>query len=152
MQLRVRKIKKDDLMIIFEWANDPIVRSQSFNSNLISIEEHSKWFKTKLLDKNTYFYLIFLDSKPIGQTRFDVVDEIATINYSISSEFRGKGIGKDMLRVAIKKFNKECKSHQFIHAMVKSENIASKKIFTNLGFSLIEKYNDSRLLYIIDKQ
>ena len=150
MPLDIRKITEKDLVLIYEWANDPIVRSQSFNTELISLESHSEWFKRKLADDNCYFYMILNDSKPMGQIRFDLLEGIAMISYSISKNFRGQGYGNEMLRVAINQFNGECLYCRNIYAKVKSENNASTKIFNNLGFSLDKKSDDSSLLYILD--
>ena len=43
--LEVRVVKENDVDLIFNWSNDPLVRSQSFLSDPINFKEHEKWFK-----------------------------------------------------------------------------------------------------------
>ena len=152
MQLEIRKVDERDLMLIFEWANDNAVRAQSFNLERISLEEHEKWFRKKIADLDCFFYIIRKDSKPLGQARFDLINDVSTISYSVSKEFRGMGHGKELLKISIDEFKKECSSYKTFHAKVKSENIASKRIFTDLGFSLSKKYDGNGLLYILNKK
>src|SRR5690554_1458126 len=49
--LSVRKIEESDKQITFEWANDPITRASSFNSESIKFNQHSIWFDSKLTDE-----------------------------------------------------------------------------------------------------
>jgi UDP-2,4-diacetamido-2,4,6-trideoxy-beta-L-altropyranose hydrolase len=151
MHLEIRRVSEADLMIIFEWANEKAVRSQSFNIRPISLEEHSQWFKKKLLEDNCYFYILIKKDIPLGQVRFDISDRVSNINYSIDKNFRGMGYGFPLLNIAIQEFKKECLSYDSICASVKPDNKPSNKVFINLGFSLDEKYDDS-LVYILDNK
>lgn len=44
----LRKVTKDDIMLLYNWANDNEVRKNAFNSNYIDINVHKKWFEDKL--------------------------------------------------------------------------------------------------------
>mgnify|MGYP003325656691 CR=1 FL=1 len=46
----LRKVIIEDEALILKWANDPLVREGSFNSSIISKEEHHNWFILKLND------------------------------------------------------------------------------------------------------
>ena len=37
-KLILREAKKDDVELLFKWANDPVVRKNSFNESLIAYE------------------------------------------------------------------------------------------------------------------
>ena len=50
--IKLRKATYDDCNILFEWANDPSVRANSFNTKAIEIDDHRTWLKKKLTDKN----------------------------------------------------------------------------------------------------
>ena len=43
--MKIREANYNDTKLIFNWSNDPLVRAQSFNSNIIEFENHKNWFK-----------------------------------------------------------------------------------------------------------
>jgi len=127
------------MQLYFNWANDPVVRKNAFNSNTISWRGHQEWYRHRLHDKNCYMYVIENDGIEIGQVRFDIVNSNAEISYSVDDKFRGKGIGKELLILAINELKNECSDISEINAKVKKQNIASNKIFMKLGFDAEEK-------------
>lgn len=130
----LRKVNASDLQTTFQWGNDPESRAQSFNSNPISIEQHTSWFNRKIADPFTVLYIFEYKNWPAGQVRFDVGTE-AVISYSMDKAFRGRGWGLPMLKMAIEKFLEEHEAPIKIVGYVKNENISSKVIFENLGFT-----------------
>ena len=50
--LSFRKAQIDDLQLYFNWVNDPIVREQSYNSDIIDFLNHSQWFKKTINDNS----------------------------------------------------------------------------------------------------
>ena len=134
----LRKATKNDLEILFEWANEKEVRKNSIYTNEISFDEHKEWFSNKLKSKSCDIYILCKDEIPIGQIRLDYNGNHAVISYSICSKYRGQGYGRRMLVLAEEKV---CQTHKEINifdAEVKSENIASKKKFEELGYKSIE--------------
>jgi RimJ/RimL family protein N-acetyltransferase len=77
--------------------------------------------------------LFELNGIAFGQVRFDLIDENYEIDYSIDKQFRNKGLGSRMLKLAIDDLKKEQKANNII-GKVKNHNIASKKIFLQIGF------------------
>ena len=53
----IRKAEISDSEVYFKWINDPTVRAQSYNSNLVTREDHLKWFGSKLCDPDYCFYI-----------------------------------------------------------------------------------------------
>ena len=53
----LRVADKNDLIILYEWTNDPEVRKNSFSDKKITLEEHNKWFYNKLKSKKTDIYI-----------------------------------------------------------------------------------------------
>jgi hypothetical protein len=49
-KLIFRRAKKEDCELIYKWANDPEVRKNSFSGAAITVENHQKWFESKLAD------------------------------------------------------------------------------------------------------
>jgi UDP-2,4-diacetamido-2,4,6-trideoxy-beta-L-altropyranose hydrolase len=139
-KLIFRFAQAQDCDLYYQWANDEVVRKNSFNQDAISYENHVQWFKAKLQAVNCYFYM-FLDketNRPAGQVRIDKSGDEVIIGISIDEEFRGKSLGVEML-------NKASADYQFknpeaiIVAYIKTENIASYKLFKKAGFGDEEK-------------
>lgn len=119
----------DNAQLLFDWANDNAVRRNSLSTRDILWEEHLKWFNSKLQSQSK-IYLLFNDKIPVGQIRFDFINEFWVIDYSIDEKYRGKGFGKIILELAMKKFKKG----DVLKANVKNENISSLKVFQKFGF------------------
>lgn len=137
--LTFRKAVLGDSKLYFDWANDSIVRKQSFKSITIDIKNHKNWFKTKLED-DSCIMLLFQNEEEvfIGQVRIQKENKFeAIIGISIAAEHRGKGYAKDMLVLASEYFFK--KNIEFlINAYIKVHNLSSKKAFEKAGF----EFND----------
>ena len=130
----IRKITATDVHITFQWANDPELRSQSFNSDPILFENHQAWLNRKINDSSAFLYIFEYKNLPFGQVRFDVGKD-ATISYSMDKDFRGRGWGQSMLKNAIERFQQEPGSEIKIVGYVKRENMSSNTIFEKLGFA-----------------
>jgi RimJ/RimL family protein N-acetyltransferase len=126
-----------DLEIIFNWANDPITRRNSFNQEIIPFETHEKWFREVLDDPMQMLYIFEKKGEPIGQIRFSVRDNEAEISYSISPEKRGCGYGKAMIEAAKERIHRDFPAVKRIFGQVKTENRASAKCFEKNEFDLI---------------
>lgn len=133
----IRKALEQDLELLFKWTNDYEVRKNSFNQDLIKYEDHKSWFFKKIENKNSDIYILEDSDYPVGQIRIEVENDIATINYSVSSEHRGKGYGYTMLML-IKEYYKNYK----IRGKVKPENRASIKAFEKAKYTIIDKQDD----------
>ena len=132
--LKFRRAVIDDLQQYLVWANDPLTRSQSFSQDPIPYESHSKWFGEKIMNPDSILYLCLLGSTPIGQIRFELDDNRATINYSIDAQYRGLGLGSFIIQQGVQKLLKEIHLNLMVIGHVKKDNQASRKCFINLGF------------------
>lgn len=135
---------KEDCDFVFTLSNDPIVRHNSFNQEIISYESHCKWYKSAIEDDNTLFFLVFESDSFVGQIRFkrnDINSEECVISLSISESFRGKHISEDFIRLGICELQNNWKNIKFIIAEVKDDNIASNKLFSNMEFELVSTVN-----------
>ncbi len=135
LHIRIRKAQASDLLITFEWANDPELRRQSFSSAPISLASHTAWFNKKLNAPNAYLYIFEYKNLPIAQVRFDILEKEAIISYSIDKIFRGRGWGEPILAMAMKDFKQEYKESISIVGFVKHENEGSNKVFMRLKFT-----------------
>ena len=132
----VREANLEDMELLFNWANNEEVRRNAINSNQIIWQDHKKWFLGKLKNKDTLI-LILEDKKiPVGQVRFDKVNEHFEIDYSVESKYRGKGYGSALIDKGIH-YLIELKGDQKIVAKVLRSNVASRRIFEKQGFSFL---------------
>jgi predicted acetyltransferase len=154
-QIKINKATINDMLDIFELANDEVVRRNSFNQEKININDHKEWFIKKINDPNCLF-LIFKNHEEqfIGSVRFDLDKNYLPNNYiisiQISKNFRGKNIANSILKQSIGEFRKVFKD-SIIIAKIKNDNIASIKIFKKNNFIIIsenkqENYISLRLI------
>ena len=144
--IMLRRCTYSDMDIIYKWINDDEVRTNSFNSDYIEYETHVKWFNEKINSDNSYMYIILNNNKEIGTIRLEKHNSKAIISYLISNEYRGKGYGNKVIDL-IKK-EAIINNIDILEAVVKKDNIASRKIFINNGFFEIQE-ND-RYLYLLN--
>lgn len=144
--IMLRRCTYSDMDIIYKWINDDEVRNNSFNSDYIEYETHVKWFNEKINSNNIYMYIILNNNKEIGTIRLEKHNSKAIISYLISNEYRGKGYGNKVIDL-IKK-EAIINNIDILEAVVKKDNIASRKIFINNGFFEIQE-ND-RYLYLLN--
>ncbi len=133
--LSLRHANETDALVYFVWANDPMVRSSANNSDSIDLVKHQQWFNGKLNDKNCFLYVMEANGLPVGQVRFDVHRDEATIDYSLDVIVRGRGWAKHLVKLGMDKL--ASRRSVFFQASVKSGNIASAAVFASLGFSEI---------------
>lgn len=139
-RLRLRRALDSDLEKTFQWARDPIVRKYSFNQNEISETEHRNWFRNKIRNENSVF-LILEDSlqNELGSIRIDLAENgEGIISYLIDPYYHSRGYGKQILRLLENYILENELSVQRLTGFVIPENIASIKIFENLGYHKIQ--------------
>lgn len=136
-QYRLRKVTKEDLQLLFDWANDSLVRMNSYHTEPIEFSTHEKWLAGKLADINCCMYILTDENEGTcyGQVRGDLEEGKIEIDYSIGKEYRGHGLAKKMLAL----FEKELPNGSILYAEVKKENPASTKVFESLGYMKEEK-------------
>jgi RimJ/RimL family protein N-acetyltransferase len=130
----LRKVDYSDMELLYQWANDPRVRANAFSSALIPFDVHQKWFSEKLASQNVLIFVYHCEGKDIGQIRLDIENNIAIIDYSIDSIFRGKGYGYKMMRLVEKKIGSEYPKIKLLQAQVKYTNSTSINIFRKLNY------------------
>ena len=151
MPINIRKATDYDEKILFDWANDPIVRKFSFNEKPITYDEHHEWFNCKINDSDCLI-LIGIDSNniPIGQVRIDSMGTKAIIDISIDSAARGHGFATILLKQSVK-FWKSTGRNKPLIGDVFSLNKASQKVFKKSGFRKLDNDNSNNVIrYILD--
>lgn len=131
-KLKIRRAKIYDKDILFNWANDPLVRKSAFNSQLISVKSHNTWFDFRINKKHNceIFILETINNVPIGQVRFEKKNRFWYVSYSLANFARGKNLSSKLLRLGIYEFKK--KNNVNLFAEVKKTNIPSCRAFEKI--------------------
>ena len=133
-RIEMREATFSDAELLFEWINEPVVRSQSLNKAKVFWEEHVSWFDNKLKSVDTLHLIAELQGKPVGQIRFDKKDGYWLLSYMVAKEFRGRALGFEIVKRGLRELSKRY-GHINILAQVKIENQRSQKVFDRLNFT-----------------
>ncbi|HBM16709.1 MAG TPA: UDP-2,4-diacetamido-2,4,6-trideoxy-beta-L-altropyranose hydrolase [Lentisphaeria bacterium] len=137
--LSLRLATESDMLNLFELANDPAVRSNSFNSNEIELNEHKKWFNRILESSESLLFIVEDNGIFAGQVRFDNRNNEIIISIGIHHSFRAKKYGAEILKKALVNLKKHWGSVNYVNAYIRPENIPSQKIFERAGFNCTDK-------------
>ena len=139
--LGLRQVCSADENLLLRWANDPQVRERSFSADQITAEAHHNWFKAGL-DSVDRLQFIGCDKWgcSLGQVRFDRVADavdtpIAEIDISVDRSVQGRGVGGELLRLALVALETTWGNAVVAQADVLKSNQASRATFARSGFS-----------------
>lgn len=137
--LTMRDATINDARMLFDWANDHLVRSSSLSPEPIPWKNHLEWMERRLADDRCRIYIGMDGNRAIGQIRFDVRDDgDAEIDVHLSPEERGKGYGTRLIMEGVKRFFGATSSGS-VHSLVKTGNAASRNAFVKAGFEYLGK-------------
>ena len=136
-KFKIRNMREDDIEIIYKNLHLDFVNKYFKNKKQQQKihKNHSEWYKTHISSFDYSIY-IFEDEENnfVAMTSYEVLKDTAKINIYLNKDFRNKGYSQEILSESIEKFLQDNKEIKHIKAYVLEENIASKKIFENLGF------------------
>lgn len=133
-RVRLRPAQEKDAEMIFDWVNDQETRKASFSIGTIAWPTHEEWFKTTIHNPLHRFWIaVDTADMPIGSIRFALEGSEATLSVSTAPSHRGKGLGVEIVNAGCRKLFATTAT-EMIHAYVKPENEASKKLFMKTGF------------------
>ena len=137
-KIQLREFTADEVKRVFELSNDKFTRENSYSSDEIVYEDHVQWFSEKLNDENFILFIAEYNNEFVGQVKFDIDGNEATIGISITPDFRGRKLGSVLINKGIGKFTQIKSQVKIINAFIKKDNIPSTKIFERTGFSYLE--------------
>ena len=138
-EIEIRKACFEDLLEVYKLSNSEYVRKFSINSSEISWESHINWFNTILESSSNEFYIITNKEKEfLGQVRFSIENNYATISISFKENILGKGLSKFILTRSIYKLFNERKEVDVIIAYISKENVPSQKLFSRSNFQITD--------------
>ena len=145
MELSHRAATLDDADLLLAWRNAPNVRALSQNGEVISIDEHLRWFLARLERVQFEPFFLFLeDQKVIGMTRSDLISEETDrfeISILIDPSQQGKRLGTKILDFSCKNLF-DLYPRGTIIAKVHKANHVSQRLFLRAEFDLLEPSGD----------
>jgi len=140
MLFKIELAKLSDMIDLYKLANDKVVRRNSFNQEAIALEDHKKWFKEKLWDKNSYFYVVRQNNEFIGSIRYDrKEDDIFIVGVQIVEKYRGKGLATKIIALSAEQLFSIVGKDIKIIAYIKRENKSSAKAFASANYKLVNE-------------
>jgi UDP-2,4-diacetamido-2,4,6-trideoxy-beta-L-altropyranose hydrolase len=126
----LRPARPDDSRRVWQWRNDPHIRSFSNNPTPISWEEHGAWFEAALARPHQSLLIGEADHVPVGVLRFDVEGDEATVSLYLTPDGRGRGLGPELLLRGSEWLRSNRPTVHRIKARIQPSNEASIAAFT----------------------
>ena len=152
--LRLRRADEKDCRLLWDWANDPDVRTVSFSTEPIPWERHLQWFNAKLADPNAVLYLaVDAEGTAIGHVRYQIDGFRAAVSISLAKPWRGKGFGRTILAMATEELFRTTAA-TIVDAYVKPVNTISHQLFARAGYRQLANEpvgGQDALHFVLDK-
>lgn len=128
--MRLRAATTFDAQQLLAWRNDPATRNNSFTTEVVSLDSHTRWLGQVLNDVRRELLVAELDDEAVGTVRLDYADDHCELSWTVAPECRQRGFGRRMVALAIDRAS--CAN---LIAKIKSDNRASQQIARVLGFT-----------------
>jgi UDP-4-amino-4,6-dideoxy-N-acetyl-beta-L-altrosamine N-acetyltransferase len=140
-RVRLRAIEAEDLPLMARWRNDPQVYRCFFEHEPISMEMQRRWYQRLLErgDEEKCWIAELIDGGGVigmvGLSRIDGRNRSAELGRVLVApgEHRGKGLGKEICRLAIEYAFGHLNLHR-LYLYVFAENEAAIRTYRGLGF------------------
>jgi RimJ/RimL family protein N-acetyltransferase len=138
----LRPAEPSDEARLLEWRNEATTRAASLTGGEVSADDHHRWLTGKLGDPDTALFVVLDGAEPIGQVRLDRLDdELAEVSIGLAPEARGRGVGREALRLAAGEARPRLGVTQ-LSARVKPDNEASLRSFAAAGYTEFRREPD----------
>ncbi len=131
--LVARAANVDDGRRLFEWRNDPEVRSGSRSRGEIDWRSHTDWLSRSLRNPDRRLLIVESDGVPVATCRWDrrSADEWE-ISITVAPESRGRGLAASVLQAAERALAAQPPMRMV--ATVHGDNVASRRLFERAGY------------------
>lgn len=150
-RLSMRLVQDDDRDPILEWSNDPLSRTMSFSSEVISQPEHEAWFSWRMSNPDSLMLIATSsDGESMGLVKLIREDAgHAEIGITLDPRFRNQGLSVPILRASLEDVRRTWGDIE-ISAIIRTDNIVSRRIFEKVGFKEQRQgtYKDQACVYM----
>ena len=127
----------EDALLLWQWANDPVARRNSFTSEPILWSLHDHWCRQKIGSEDTRWWILEYRRIPVGQIRYDRTNlDTALISFSIAAAHRGRGFGAKLLDLTADLAARELNVGA-VEGVAFADNFASRRAFAAARFEPI---------------
>jgi GNAT superfamily N-acetyltransferase len=149
LKYRTINIEKDKDIII-KFRKDSYVVSFGFEERFGDENAYINRIKERVNKFPNGQVIIEIDDLPIGQMELQIRDfegkKIGYVNlFYLIPEYRGKGLGKELISYAEDFFNKSNVSEY--HLWVSPTNVRAMRLYTNAGMIKFREENEKYLMY-----
>lgn len=145
MGLVARRATPVDMRNLFDWRNAPQTRLHSGAGEVITLENHRRWFDDVLSDSARHMWIAMMGKTPMGVVRFDTHtedDELhAVVSVYLVPGTKGRGWGRAVIACGIAQAQRAWPALARIDASISLDNQASLRAFAACGFELGDKAN-----------
>ena len=129
MKVTLRLATADDEALLLRWRNDPATVRACLSAAPVSSLTHKAWLANLLKDPSRRLYVASCDGTPAGTVRVDLLqNDVTELSWTVAPEMRGRGVGKGMVKMALKFLNAT------VVAKIRQGNKVSEKIALSAGF------------------
>jgi len=138
--IQLRKIEPADLPYLYRWENDASAWSDGSNHNPLSQQDLRTYIESTTGDiyRDGQLRLIIEEEGVtmgcIDLFNFDPRNRRAEVGIYVASEFRGKGVGQQALRL-LEEYAFGFLQLRVLYAVVATKNIACTTLFRNAGYT-----------------
>ncbi|MBR0195947.1 MAG: GNAT family N-acetyltransferase [Paludibacteraceae bacterium] len=138
--LRLRKIEPADLPYLYRWENDASAWADGANHNPLSQQDLRAYIESTTGDiyRDGQLRLIIEEDGAtmgcIDLFDFDPRNRRAAIGMYVAPEFRGKGVGKEALRL-LEQYAFGFLHLRVLYAVIATKNIACTALYRNAGYT-----------------
>ena len=141
--IKLRRAEESDETLLLQWANETLVRKNSFSQEKITTSEHHHWFKESMADpKRLLLIAVAENGVPVGQIRFDQqlmpssrgIYE-AMVDISIDRCARGHRLAAEIVLLGLQAMEQHWGPGTEAVAEVLRSNAASNACFRRAGFT-----------------
>lgn len=134
---RAREATLDDASVLYDWRNDPSVRSVSRTADELQWEPHFSWVQQTVMREDRELLVVEQGNRPVGTVRFDRLgderDRFWEVSITVSPAMRGKGMAGAILAEGERYFRRSEPDSVLVAEMLET-NQASYRLFRSAGY------------------
>ena len=138
MSLTYKSAATEDISVIFSLCKALIDAYEDVSN--IDYEMVLKWVKNKITENIFQYTCVFLNDTKVGYFHLQHGGETELDDFYILPEYRGRGIGTEVLSYCIKQTN----SPLFLYVF--RRNTGAIKLYNRMGFYISQEVGNTRLI------